>query len=190
MLRLFWGAVSRVGQEYSPAEFSEAFQKTRIPALISGCTDIAAWPAGAEFWSPAALEASIGASSRFEVAQSDATVSLGDFTAYMASDAAANDDNPVYIFETLVDGEHDDLVRKFVVPRLFTSLDALTGIHTPGDAKDLLSAAGEEGLAFGLHRWLLMGSKNSGSNMHVDPLGTSAWNTLLVGTKEVLLAQK
>jgi hypothetical protein len=43
--------------------------------------------------------------------------------------------------------------------------------------------AGEDGLRFGLHRWFLVGGQNSGSNMHVDPLGTSAWNTLLLGRK-------
>jgi len=57
------------------------------------------------------------------------------------------------------------------------------GIHAPGDKCDLLSAAGPDGLAFGLHRWLLIGGPNSGSGVHVDPLGTSAWNTSLFGDK-------
>jgi hypothetical protein len=44
------------------------------------------------------------------VAQSDATVSLESFVAYMSSAEAESDDNPAYIFETLVDGEHGDLI--------------------------------------------------------------------------------
>jgi hypothetical protein len=128
----------------------------------------------------------LGKDRRLEVAKEDATVSVQDYVNYLNSEGATTDDDPVLIFETLIDGEHDCMIDRFSIPPCLwggSENEPRTGCHASVDRSDLLSAAGNNGLAFGTHRWMLIGPKNSGSNIHIDPLATSAWNMLLIGRK-------
>lgn len=151
------------------------------PCILVDCTVGDAYPAGHEHWSLEVLLAVIGSATRLEVKDAAATVSFGDYCKYL-KDGASSDDNPCYVWEALVDGDdcHAAIISRYRTPLLF---GVQQGLHVPGDAGDLLSHAGEDGLLFGCHRWLLIGPPRSGSSLHVDPLGTSAWNMLLLGSK-------
>eukprot|EP00434_Breviolum_minutum_P030766 symbB.v1.2.027209.t2/scaffold2775.1/size70737/1 len=90
---------------------------------------------------------------------------MNDFIKYLKSQ---DDDSPLYLFDHCF-GEYPStraLLDQYDVPKIF--------------GEDLLASLGRLRPPY---RWLLIGPKRSGSTLHKDPLGTSAWNALISGRK-------
>ena len=94
-------------------------------------------------------------------------VKLKHFLRYQNSSepgGALLDDSPLYIFDSHFDDDrvNKKLLDEYQVPHLFN--------------EDLFQFVGEKSRP--PYRWVLFGPARSGSCVHIDPLGTSAWNTL------------
>ena len=157
-------------RQLSVSRFISAYEQPYIPCMIDGLT--AHWPA--RHYSFASLAASPLRHCAFKCGEDDAGYSikmkLKHFLHYATTQ---HDDSPLYIFCCAFD-EHPvsrAILGDFTPPPYFTE----DLFHLVGEAKRPP------------YRWIAIGPERSGSSLHIDPLATSAWNTLLLGVKRWVL---
>ncbi|GAB4820044.1 hypothetical protein N2152v2_007090 [Parachlorella kessleri] len=157
-------------RDLSLAEFVEGFERPRRPVIIRGLCD--GWPA-AQQWTPERLLKRFG-DHKFKIGSDDdgyaVRLKLKHIWRYFSHPQhGAVDDSPLYIFDgTFANRSGSRLMRRdYTVPSYFS--------------EDLMKFAGEHRRP--PYRWFVMGGPRSGTSVHVDPLATSAWNTLLTGHK-------
>jgi len=154
----------------TPQWFFENYSKQQRPVIIEG--GCAHWPAMTR-WGFDELEERYR-HKEFKVGEDGKgkkiKIKFKYFLDYMRNQT---DDNPLYLFETEMDDNvHvNSLTEDFQVPDIF-----------PDDYLNLMNHDSRPP-----HRWWCIGPKRSGTTVHTDPLGTSAWNAVTHGRKHWVL---
>ncbi len=159
--------------DVSPEEFIERYEKPCRPVIIKGIPEAEGWEANEEWNSFKRLKKKLGRR-MFKVGEDDdgykVKVKFKYFLKYLEEN---KDDSPLYVF----DGNYDEdpvskcLLEQYRVPSYFPD--------------DLFHLVGEKHRP--PYRWFLCGPERSGTCVHIDPLGTSAWNTVIKGYKRWVL---
>jgi histone arginine demethylase JMJD6 len=193
-------------RELTPVLFRERFEATRTPCVLEHAAD--EWPAvAAGRWGIGALYAR-HRHARLKVGEDDdggtVRVKLKHFLRYMAPGGqGSRDDSPLYVFDSLCLTQHAVAAAAAAVAVATAPGGAEAPAATPAAAappkrgiaadycvphvfdEDLFALVGERRRP--PYQWFLIGPKRSGTTVHIDPLGTSAWNTLIAGKKRWVL---
>lgn len=145
------------------------FEQKNVPAILEGLTDD--WNA----MESCTWDALVGRFGDYYWRFSDthgACMTLETYDKYIKTLEGMSDDAPLAVYDSQLDGdERACLLDDYTVPYCFA-------------APDLFEELDEQRPPY---RWILMGPERSGTGLHIDPLGTHAWVTVVEGLKRWVL---
>jgi len=152
------------------------FEKENVPVILEGLTKN--WKA----MQTCKFDRLVNDFGDFEWRFSDthgATMSLRSYKNYAFSIEGQLDDAPLAVYDSqLHTDERARLLEDYTVPECFSAPDLFQEILvSDSDGDDDAESTMPP------FRWILIGSPRSGTGLHIDPLGTHAWVTLIEGEK-------
>ncbi|RHZ76460.1 hypothetical protein Glove_197g80 [Diversispora epigaea] len=155
-----------VVENLTKERFDALFDAQAIPVLIKNC-GVEKWKAWND-WKWENLLEKYG-QSVFRVANDHGgkngylPMTLESYVRYIK---LQRDETPLYIFDPNFIDRHPEMAEDYEIPKYFQEdfFEVLADKRPP-------------------YRWIIIGPARSGASWHVDPTGTSAWNTLLSGRK-------
>eukprot|EP01043_Picozoa_sp_COSAG02_P068630 COSAG02_NODE_11462_length_1720_cov_1.275139_1_plen_419_part_01 len=157
----------------------------RAPVMITGLGS--EWPA-TQRWSLEQLWYKSGrGGSRLRVGDDDETgrpvrLKMRDYLQYLL---AQTHDDPLYLFDEDFSSAVPDMLEDYTVPAGLFADDVLPLYKSLNDGGPLQSKQDNPGGSVRpmSRKWLLIGPRGSGTDVHTDPDGTSAWNSVIHGCK-------
>ncbi|KYQ99949.1 transcription factor jumonji [Tieghemostelium lacteum] len=147
-------------------EFIDRYERPSIPVIFRG--ESKEWKAN-QNWTKEKLVERVGDLTFKITHQSHKRIPMKfkDYAEYMSTQL---DEEPLYVFDEAFGEKAPDLLKDYKAPKYFP--------------EDLFEVSGKERPHY---RWIVIGPPRSGAPWHIDPAGTSAWNTLIQGKKRWLM---
>ena len=153
------------------------FEKENVPVILEGLTKT--WKA----METCTFDRLVEDFGDYEWRFSDthgATMTLSTYKKYASSIEGQCDDAPLAVYDSqLHTDERACLLDDYTVPKCFDAPDLFQSMLDDDDDDDNAEMPP--------YRWILIGAPRSGTGLHIDPLGTHAWVTLIEGAKRWVL---